>query len=192
MEVSHVLITFVLRVRSITVHEINSLPVGHVLETLPGALRGDRLSWDSDLMAPSKCGRPVRKPSRWAVTRAVTLLPPLPARPSWPLVPTAVTAKHFSSQLSVFACLFFVAPSQQCSFLVSFLVSFLLVSLNRSLQCLFFFFFPQNWAGSSQWLSISFYKAPNIKFGISYPASNIGNLVASTPSEDSRVPFSME
>lgn len=134
MEVSHVLITFVLRVRSITVHEINSLPVVHVLETLPGALRGDRLSWDSDLMAPSKCGSPVMKPSRWAVTRAVTLLPPLPARPSWPLVPTAVTAKHFSSQLSVFACLFFVAPSQQCSFLVS----FLLVSLNRSLQCPFF------------------------------------------------------
>lgn len=56
MEVSHVLITFVLCVRSIIMHEINYLPVVYVLETLPGALRGDWLSWDSDLMAPSKCG----------------------------------------------------------------------------------------------------------------------------------------
>lgn len=59
MEVSHVLITFVLRVRSITVHEINSLPVGHVLETLPGALRGNNYYWPhvTDGTAEAQGGR---------------------------------------------------------------------------------------------------------------------------------------
>lgn len=105
------------------------------------------------------------------------------------LLPPGPSCSHCQAVLPaafVFACLFFVAPRQQCSFFFPFLFfSFLSVEACSA--------FSQDWVGSSQGLSVSFDKDPSIRLSISDLASLIGGLVTPPfPREDSRGPFSTE
>ena len=92
-------------------------------------------------------------------------------------LPSGPHQSHCQAMLStalIFACLFLVASSQQCSFLVP----FLLASLGRSPQ----WFLPKL-GGELPVTVYIMYKVANIRPGISYPALNIGQLVTHTPSE---------
>ena len=92
-------------------------------------------------------------------------------------LPSGPHQSHCQAMLStalIFACLFLVASSQQCSFLVP----FLLASLGRSPQ----WFLPKL-GGELPVTVYIMYKVANIRPGISYPALNIGQVVTHTPSE---------